>query len=210
MITTQIISELEKVLPVLPTEIWLKIEDYLLEYYRNEHKRVHGRYLQESFNKTKYAILWMNDFDENSFIEAYSDDSTFTNIQSVIRYMKQQWILHDKEINNVYEHHGFTVFPTNWDIFVRINVFDRVGYYMDYDSYDGYSGYLKLPEEKIEEFYSHKWIVKSQNKGPFQRGKRLLLPCHRLGWRYQIQGVKMGGYTCYEDEIEAMEYGYDF
>ena len=210
MITSTLINQLGEVLPVLPTEIWLKIEDYLLEHYKNEHKRVHGRYLQESFKKIKYAIYWMNDFDDDIFNEAYSDDSTFTNIESVIRFMKQRWTVHDKQINNVFEHHGFTVFPTNWDIFVRVNVFVRVGYHEDYDSYDGYCGYLILPEEKIEEFYSHKWIVKSQNNGPFQRGKRLLLPCHKLAWINRSEGVEIQGFTSYEDELEAKEYGYDF
>ena len=207
MISQKIIIELGEVLPILPPEIWNKIQDYLLEYYRNEHKKTHGKYLQESLYSLKLALFCMYNCDQDIFNVEYFSDSAFKNIQKVINCMQNKWIYHDKQVNGVIRHYPFTVFPTNWDLFVREHIYDEIGPEEHYETYDGYRSFLMIENEKMDELETHKWQVDNRN---FNNGKRLLLPCHKLGWINRYEGIEIEHYTCYEDELEDREYGYDF
>ena len=207
MISQKIIIELGEVLPILPPEIWNKIQDYLLKYYRNEHKKAHGRYLQESLYSLKLALFWMYNCDQDIFNVEYFSDSAFKNIQKVINCMQNKWIYHDKQVNGVIRHYPFTVFPTNWDLFVREHIYDEIGPEEHYETYDGYKSFLMIENEKMDELETHKWQVNNRNSSD---GKRLLLPCHKLGWINRYEGIEIQGFTSYEDELEDREYGYDF
>ena len=207
MITPTLINQLGEVLPVLPTEIWLKIEDYLINYYKNEHKKTHGKYLEESLYSLKLAIFCMYHCDQHVFNRLYINYSAFKNIQKVIDCIQNKWIYHDKQVNAVLKHHPFTVFPTNWDILVREHVYDEIGPEEYYETYDGYQSFLIIENEKMDELETHKWVV---NNSYLDNGKRLLLPCHKLAWINRSEGVEIQGFTSYEDELEAKEYGYDF
>ena len=207
MISQKIIIELGEVLPVLPPEIWNKIQDYLLEYYKNEHKKTHGKYLQESLYSLKLAIFCMYNCDQDIFNVEYFSDSAFKNIQKVINCIQNKWIYHDKQVNGVIRHYPFTVFPTNWDLFVREHIYDEIGPEEHYETYDGYKSFLMIENEKMDELETHKWQVDNTNSN---NGKRLLLPCHKLGWINRYEGIEIQGFTSYEDELEDREYGYDF
>tara|TARA_B100002019_G_C21116587_1_gene521193 strand:- start:124 stop:750 length:627 start_codon:yes stop_codon:yes gene_type:complete len=207
MISQKIIIELGEVLPILPPEIWNKIQDYLLEYYRNEHKKTHGKYLQESLYSLKLALFCMYNCDQDIFNVEYFSDSAFKNIQKVINCMQNKWIYHDKQVNGVIRHYPFTVFPTNWDLFVREHIYDEIGPEEHYETYDGYKSFLMIENEKMDELETHKWQVNNRNSSD---GKRLLLPCHKLGWINRYEGIEIQGFTSYEDELEDREYGYDF
>ena len=206
MISQKIIIELGEVLPILPPEIWNKIDDYLLEHYKNEHKKKHGKYFQESLYKLKLAIFCIYHCDQDIFNVEYFSDSLFKNIQKVINCIKNKWIYHDKQVNAVVKHYPFTVFPTNWDILIREHVYDEIGPGENYETYDGYIG-LMIENEKIDKLVTHKWQVDNSNSN---NGKRLLIPCHKLAWVNRCEGVEIQGFTSYEDELEAREYGYDF
>tara|TARA_B100000989_G_C19519284_1_gene463280 strand:+ start:1948 stop:2568 length:621 start_codon:yes stop_codon:yes gene_type:complete len=206
MISQKIIIELGEVLPILPPEIWNKIDDYLLEHYKNEHKKKHGKYFQESLYKLKLAIFCIYHCDQDIFNVEYFSDSLFKNIQTVINCIKNKWIYHDKQVNAVVKHYPFTVFPTNWDILIREHVYDEIGPGENYETYDGYIG-LMIENEKIDKLVTHKWQVDNSNSN---NGKRLLIPCHKLAWVNRCEGVEIQGFTSYEDELEAREYGYDF
>lgn len=207
MISQKIIIELGEVLPILPPEIWDKIQDYLLVYYRNEHKKTHGRYVEESLYSLKLALFWMYNCDQDIFNVEYFSNSAFKNIQKVINCMQNKWIYHDKQVNGVIRHYPFTVFPTNWDLFVREHIYDEIGPEEHYETYDGYKSFLMIENEKMDELETHKWQVDNRNSSD---GKRLLLPCHKLGWINRYEGIEIEHYTCYEDELEDREYGYDF
>ena len=207
MISQKIIIELGEVLPILPPEIWDKIQDYLLVYYRNEHKKTHGKYLQESLYSLKLALFWMYNCDQDIFNVEYFSDSAFKNIQKVINCIQNKWINHDKQVNGVIRHYPFTVFPTNWDLFVREHIYDEIGPGEYYETYDGYKSFLMIENEKMDELETHKWQVDNSNSN---NGKRLLLPCHKLGWINRYEGIEIEDYTSYEDELEDREYGYDF
>ena len=207
MISQKIIIELGEVLPILPPEIWNKIQDYLLEYYRNEHKKTHGKYLQESLYSLKLALFCMYNCDQDIFNVEYFSDSAFKNIQKVINCIQNKWIYHDKQVNGVIRHYPFTVFPTNWDLFVRKHIYDEIGPEEHYETYDGYKSFLMIENEKMDELETHKWQVDNSNSN---NGKRLLIPCHKLGWINRYEGIEIQGFTSYEDELEDREYGYDF
>ena len=188
MISRKIINELGEVLPVLPPEIWEKIDDYLLEHYKNEHKKKHGKYFQESLYKLKLAIFCIYHCDQHIFNAEYFSDSLFKNIQKVINYIQNKWIYHDKQVNGVIRHYPFTVFPTNWDLFIREHFYDKIGPEEHYETYDGYMCFLMIENEKIDELKNRKWQVNNTNSN---NGKRLLLPCHKLGWVNRNEGIEI-------------------
>ena len=190
MITEKIKQELGEILPVLPPEIWNIIEDYLISYYKKEHKKKHGIYLTKSFIELKESVNWIDRFLNISFKE----DSAVKNIRFVIKYIKTKWIDHNKDTRSVIEFNKFYVYNTNWDIFIRNHVYDRVGCDGEYRAYDWYSDYLNASSEEIKELVSHRWIVSSNNTGPFKPGKRLNIQCHKLGWINFLDGVKNRGY----------------